>query len=329
MNLQEVLSQHAQGFYDSVFNEYWNSASVMTGYIVHQDDAIGAINKRCFVQGACHAAVNSSINRANAVAVITMPDRTLVNNAGAVQFYDWLINKSFYADVFVCKDPILSLRHGFVKTMDVSAAKWLGAAQLCRLGTSEFKFYMHAVYDILASGLDIHPALLVVLATELKLVSDKKTIKATAHQRLGNIAQNFYCANSSHLPFVYLESIAALQDVCKDDPNKPIAVEYQATFRQSRWQNSSNLVASRLMKAWNGNTDNVLNTCLRNLTQGTPTLLFNLEPMVQEVPYLFLWEDAVKDLKDKVCQKFTNTTAGTALNLSSLEELTKAYKLGE
>jgi len=329
MNLQDVLVKHAAGFYDQAFDGLWDSGSVMTGYIVHDNDPADGINTRSKISGACHASVNTYIHRPTAVAVITMADRKLVDNPGAVAYYDWLINRSFFADVFACKDPILSLNHGFVKQIDVSAAKWLGAAQLCRLSTSEFKNQMKAVYDVIASGFDIHPALLTVLATELNWVSDRKTIKATRSARINNIHTSFYSGNSSHLPFVYLETEEVLKDLCKDDPNKPIEDIYRETFRNVRWQNASNYVASRFMKNYTGSNSQRIRDAMLGLTQGTPSMLFNLQEAVQEVPYLFLWEDAVKELKSKVARETNTNVNGVGMNLTAIELLSKTLKLGE
>jgi hypothetical protein len=258
-----------------------------------------------------------------------MADRRLVNNQGAVMFYDWLINKSFFADVFLCKDPVLSLQHGFVKRVDVSAAKWLGAAQLARLSTSEFKINMHAVYDILASGFDIHPTLLVILATELGLVTDKKTIKV---QKLGSLdyaKRALSCTHSSHLPFCHADTPETLKALCKDDPNKPIwSRSYQTLFSEARWPAFSNQVVCEETRETGTNRQRVTEM-INGLLRGTPSLLFNLVETV-EVGYTSLWQDAIQELKVKVNP--SNDVAkggGTPINLSPIELLSKELKLGE
>jgi hypothetical protein len=331
MDIQTLLVKHAAGGFECAFQNSRGSASCMTGYIVHDTDPEQGYVKSMLVHGACHAAVSSSIKREKALAVITMADNTLVNNEGAIKFYDWLINKSFFSDVFLCKDPVLSLKYGFVKQIDVSAAKWLGAAQLCRLSTSEFKVWMHAVYDILASDFDIHPMLLVVLATELCFTTDKKVIKATRAAKLQSIASSFYCANSSHLPLAYVNHEKILKDICKDDPTKPIEAKYLGTFREGRWPNNSNGILTKETLSTNVIQNSLeISEALKSLTKGNPSMLFNLTEAMLEVPYQSIWESAITELKSYVYSNLSNGTngEGVPINLTGIELFSKKLNLG-
>jgi hypothetical protein len=328
MDIETLLRQHSEGFYEAVFNIHRNSEAAMIGYIVHDDDQVGSYNPKGYVQGACHAPVNSAIRRDKALAVITMANNKLAENEGAIQFYDWLINKSFFSDVFLCKDPVLSLRYGFVKRVDISAAKWLGASQLARLSTSEFKHYMQAAYDILASGFDIHPMLLLLVTTELNLVSDKKTVKATKQPRIKSIETSLHCVNSSHLPLVYVESVQALKDICKDDPNKPFNWIRQVTFKEERWPYSSNNILSSLAGDYRGKNDEAISEAFKGLTRGTPSLLFNIAAEVVETNYTSLWQEAIEDLKSFIVTD-KKTKDGIPINLTAIELLSKELKLGE
>jgi len=330
MDIQTVLRQHAEGFYDKAFNDYRNSSWVMTGYIAHDTDPEREINPKCVVQGACHAAVNRVINRNTALAVITMADNKLVDNPGAIEFYNWLINKSFFSDVFLCKDPVLSLRYGFVKRIDVAAAKWLGASQLARLSTSEFKQFMHAVYDILASGFDIHPMLLLIIATELNLISDKQLVKATKTSRLLTIYEDFHSSNSGHLPFVYARSNATLKDICKDDPTKEFGWIKQDSFKDSPWPINSNYILSSSTKVYDGKNSPEIREALKAITIGTGSMLFNLAKKTEKLEYTSIWQDAIDELKAFAFKDNLKAALnGVAINLTPLEMLSKKLKLGE
>lgn len=332
MDIATLVRQHAEGFYDTVFQNYRGSQSAMVGYVVHDNDETYPLgfNTNKLVTGACHASVNNAIVRDKALAVITMADASLAENEGALQFYDWLINKSFFSDVFLCKDPVLSLRHGFVKRVDVSAAKWLGAAQLSRLSTSEFKLYMHAVYDVLASGLEIHPLLMLMLATELNLTSDKKMILCNRPGRLNNISDLFYSHNSAHLPFIYAATAECLQELCKDDPTRGFTWvrDHDKLFTEMRWPNGSNQILS--VKTNNGTqNDWTIAEAMSSFLRGSPSMLFNAATTV-EANYNFIWEEAVEELKKFVYRSQPNApTNGTPINLSGIETLSKQLKLGQ
>lgn len=333
MDIQTLLQQHANGFYDSAFETRWGSGNAMTGYAIHSTDLPDSIYTTKLASGACHASINSILNRDTALAVITMADRTLTDNPGAVQFYDWLINKSFFSDVFLCKDPVLSLRHGFVKRLDISAAKWLGAAQMSRLSTSEFKVHMKAVYDILASGFDIHPMFLTLLSTELGFVSNGKTIQVSKPRRIDDIASCLYSNNSSHLPLVYCNSTRILKEICKDDCNKDFSFDfnYRHTFKEQRWPIHSNVILCKESRNGDGGyNDQPLVEALKSLTKGSASLLFNIEMV--EVPYTSLWDEAIIDLKSFICSSAkgaTMTLSNLPINLSGIEQLSKTLKLGQ
>jgi hypothetical protein len=329
MDIQTLLKQHSEGFYDAVFADYRNSQSAMTGYVVHTTDAVGTYNPKKRVSGACHAGISSAMDRANALAVITMADNRLEINKGAIKFYDWLINKSFFSDVFLCKDVELSLKYGFVKRVDVSAAKWLGAAQLSRLSTSEFKNDMKAVYDIMASDFDIHPLLLLYIATELGFVSDGKHIKATKSARMQHMKNCAYSTNSAHLPFCYLDSSAKLKEICKDDPNKPFTwnPNFARKFNESSWPNNSNTILCAASKEPEASYETLLTNSFKGLLEGTASMLFNATVAIEQ-NYSFLWEDAVTELKSKVLVGM-DSKGGVPINLSTVELLSKQLKLGE
>jgi hypothetical protein len=328
MDIQTVLRQHAEGFYDNAFDNHRKSTWAMTAYIAHSTDQEGAIVPHKIVNGACHAPINNAIDRRTALAVITMADQRLADNPGAVQFYDWLINKSFFSDVFLCKDPVLSLRYGFVKQIDVPAAKWLGAAQLARLTTSEFKEFMFSVYDVLASGFDIHPMLLLLVATELNLMSDKKTVKATRTSRLSSLYQSFHSSNSAHLPLVYVETAEALKAICKDDPTKEYPWVANDSFRQTRWPANSNTILYKKTRDYNGVNSPEITDAMLGLNRGTASMLFNVANEVVQAGYTALWQDAIDELKVMVI-KDSKARDGIAINLTPLEMLSKQLKLGE
>lgn len=314
------------GFYEAVFATHYKTESATVAYVVHSGDDEVQPAVRSKVVGACHAGVNSVIQRETAVAVITMADKDLVDNRGAVQFYDWLINKSFFSDVFLCKDPVLSLKYGFVKKIDVSAAKWLGAAQFARLSTSEFKLNMKAVYDILASGFDIHPIFLLVLATELGFVSNGRTISATRKSRIDGLSLCLSSGSYSHLPFYYLDTVSKLKEACKDDFTKPLNYVVPDSFRHGRWPNSSNKILCKDSGYHSGSTDVHIRSAISGLLQGTSSLLFN-SATVADLAYTFLWEEAVVELKKTLHSP--NSMTGISVNLSSIELLSKTLKLGE
>ncbi len=326
MDIETVLKKHAMGFYETVFGVHYKTESAMVGYVAHATDSEDAPSINGKAVGACHASVNTIINRNTAVAVITMADRDLAENKGAIQYYDWLINKSFFSDVFLCKDPVLSLKYGFVKKIDVSAAKWLGAAQLSRLSTSEFKKDMKAVYDILASGFDIHPMFLTLLTTELNFVSDGRIVTTTRRARIDSLCNVLCSSHYAHLPFYYLDSIAKLKQACKDDPNKPQYYVARGSFREGRWPSGSNRILCDNAGYSDNRVDAKIQQAVLGLLQGTSSLLFN-SAVVAEVDYTFLWEEAVLELRKKVQSPVSSV--GTAVNLSSIELLSKTLKLGE
>jgi len=326
MDIQTLLKQHSEGFYERVFGQYYGTQNAMTGYIVHVDDPEGGIVDRSKVVGACHASVNTAIRRDIALAVITMADKSLETNEGAVQYYDWLINKSFFSDVFLCKDPVLSLRYGFVKRVDISAAKWLGAAQLSRLSTSEFRLNMKAVYDILASGFDIHPMLLTMLATELSFSSDGKKINSGRTSRVAPLARSMVSTQYSHLPFYVLDTVNKIKEACKDDTTKRFDWIEQTPFNVSRWPSRSNYILCQNAGDVADTIDTAIHTAISGLLSGTSSLLFNTAKE-EATDYAFLWEEAIIDLKGRLPRE--TTLSGSPVNLSSLEQLSKKLKLGE
>lgn len=329
MDIETLLKKHSAGLYDAVFDSYRGSGNCVTSYSVHSTEPEHGYERKYIGQGACHAVINRTIDRPTALAVITMADRTLETNKGAILFYDWLINKSFFSDVFLCKDPVLSLKYGFVKRLDISAAKWLGAAQLSRLSTSEFKIIMKAVYDILASGFEIHPMLLLLIATEFSFQTDGKIIKTLKKARIDQLTREvFYCYNSSHLPFNVVNNKEILKEICKDDPNKEIThAPYLELFNRASWPNDSNLILSRKMKRNfdKENNDELITGMLKNLVSTTPSLLFGAVNTATN--YTYLWPKAVELLKLSLPNKASIN--GLGINLSGLEIISKQLKLGQ
>jgi hypothetical protein len=320
MDMQTLLKKHSEGGFESYFEGWRLNPSAMNACVVHTDQIRTA-------KGACHASVNTQIIRDKALAVITMGDNTLTENAGAIQYYDWLLNKSFFSDVFLCKDPVLSLKYGFVKRVDISAAKWLGAAQLSRLSTSEFQTNLKAVYDILASGFDIHPMLLTVIATDLNFASDGKFIFARKPAFLKQVTSYWYSSNNAHLPFCYLDTKDKLKEMCKDDPTKEFTWigNHERLFNQGSWPYKSNSILAK-----GAGEQSIVDTSkeyqeLSEMLNSSPSILFNAK-LEDAGDYKVLWPEAVLSM---VAALRINQGKGTPVSLTPLENLSKTLKLGK
>jgi hypothetical protein len=311
---EKVLADHAEGKYLKYFIK---SNAVVDAMIVYSNDNF------YHTTGPCHACVSNSLKREDGLdsLVITRSDPELVNNEGAVLYYDWLINRSFFSDVFVCKDVKLSLLNGFVKDSKAEAAKWLGAAQLSRLATSEWKSNMLAVYDVLASGFNIHPMLLTFFATQFNWLSSGKVISHNS-QKLQNSTNSLFHYSTVHLPFTYFSTVGLIKESCKDDPNKSYRFKKSHSFSTGRWprESSSCLVPGAISSI---NDKEVSSLIYKTLT-GAPSLLFNLKEK-EDTEYTCLWEKAVNVLLAKT-QPYSENKAG--LNLTALEDFSKQFSLG-
>jgi hypothetical protein len=318
MEVAQILEAHAKGS----FEEFHDKAAKHVTYslIINNDGS------RSTAMGPCHACVDRALKRDRAVAVITYTDNTLVNNPGAIAYYDWLINKSFFSDVFLCKDAALSLRYGFVKKIDVNAAKWLGAAQLCRLPTSEYKSCAIAMYDILASGWEIHPMLLTFLACTASFSSNGKVISAN-HNVLANYKAYFSNTQTTHLPFTGVSSNAELIEFCRDDPNKEIAAALSTVnFKNSKWPSGSHGILTKNRYNQGRPSDDIMEM-LTSCMVGPASILFNAK---EEKEYKSLWEPSINTLLASLPNYNQETNrAGKNINLSAIEQLSKKLKLGK
>jgi hypothetical protein len=316
MELAAILKDHSEGKFQTYLGK--ESHHVTTSVIVHNDGVIKTAS------GPCHACVDREMRKGKTVAIITKADSSLADNAGAIAYYDWLINRSFFSDVFLCKDPVLSLKYGFVKTADINAAKWLGAAQLARLSTSEYKQSAKAIYDILASGWEIHPMFLTFLACTTSFSSNGKMIFANS------VSFNSYTSKvtnqqTTHLPFFGVSTEQDLIEFCKDDSKKPLSnfLNQTSTFNQAKWPSGSHKIL--LERNYNFETAvQSITTAIQNCIHGLPSLLFNAKEVGNYKP---LWEKAINSLKATLPNKAG--IQGKGINLSSLEQLSKQLKLGK
>ena len=323
MDIQTLLQQHAAGEFNQVFDG--NTSTYIVKATSVRDTDTGPVRGRLH-QGPCHACVSREMSRPHTIAVVTKSDPNLVDNAGAVKFYDWLLNRSFFSDVFLCKDPKLSLAHGFVKRTDINSSRWLGAAQLSRLATSEYKLQAMAIYDVLASGYEIHPLLLILLATNTGWSTDGKRISA----RSGFSETVTWCQGYTHLPFVFLRTAEQLKEACVDNPEKPVAERFLNRealqhFRITGWKSNSNQILTVAPQGTNGTLDGLLHSKLYKTfpTTGTGSPLFGAEK--EEVGYDYLWPFAVKEIQ-RLCRTSTQQKGGQAVNLTALVELSKELR---
>jgi hypothetical protein len=314
MTVEEILTAHANG---NFLEKFKYPGTVVDAAIVYGDGSVTSVG------GPCHACVSSSLKRNQELSVvITRSDPSLSTNPGALAYYDWLINRSFFSDVFLCKDAKLSLEKGFVKRTDVEAAKWLGAAQLGRLATSEYRNNMLAVYDILASGFDIHPTLLTFFATLTDFQTDGKAVYYNSDSLRNALRGTLYNYSTTHLPLYHFNSSKLVKEACKDDPNKPYLFKGKPCFNQGRWPSGSHSVLTAEIDG-NGNSQDV-KTLLQETLAGQGSLLFNAVATKTSV-YVYLWEAAVNVLKEK--DPAVNR-GKTAMNLTTLEAFSKQHNLG-
>lgn len=317
MEIAQLLESHAKGYFEEFHDK--KAKHVTYSLIINNDGS------KFTAMGPCHACVDRNLKRDKALAVITYTDNSLASNPGAIAYYDWLINKSFFSDVFLCKDAELSLRYGFVKTIDVNAAKWLGAAQLCRLPTSEYKHCAEAMYDILASGWEIHPMLLTFLACTANFNSNGKIVSAD-HYIFSRYTKSFTNGQTTHLPFTGIVSEAHLKDLCKDDPEKEILASLrQPSFKVGRWPSGSHSVLVNNKITYDPPAPSITNM-LNQIVSGPASVLFNAQ---EEKGYTPLWEKAVYELIRNLPNNKTNKNVGKGINLTAIEQLSKKLKLGK
>lgn len=326
MDIQTLLLQHAEGAFDRVFSAN-NAGYVVKATTVRETDT-GPVPGRLHL-GPCHACVSREMHRPSTIAVITASDPTLVDNPGAVAFYDWLINRSFFSPVFLCKDPVLSLKNGFLKRVDVNASRWLGAAQLSRLATSEYKLSMKAVYDVLASGYKIHPLLLVLLSSNQYWSTNGKQV----HAKSGYTDTMTYNNGYTHLPMVYLKSKELLKEACLDNPDKPIANRFldqdvNLQFKQTGWKTSSNQILTLDPQSNSGSMDPTLKQYMQQAfpSKGQSSLLFGHKEV--QTDYTCFWPYAVKELQ-RLTRSSSDLKGQQPVVLEPLVELSALLKLGE
>jgi hypothetical protein len=313
MTIEAIVEKHKNGEYKDKFTAFGAVADVV---IVYTD---GTTTK---TSGPCHACVNRVLNRNKPGVVITRSVPELAENPGAVLYFDWLVNRSFFSDVFLCKDAATNLKYGFIKRVDVEAAKWLGAAQLGRLPTSEYRENMLAVYDILASGFEIHPMLLTALATRLDFKTDSKRIYSSSSRVRQSVDGFLYNTGTTHLPFSKLNTSETLKEVCKDDPNKVTKFSASHLFNQGSWPSGCHQVLGGNDTSKN---DLDINKLLSDMTAGAASLLFNAKEAVTG-DYTYLWLNAVQLLHNKL--GVNKDQKGFPTNLSVIEAYSKSLKLG-
>ena len=324
MDIETLLRSHAAGAFEQVF-ALSNKSQVVRATSVREEDT-GPVENRRYA-GPCHACVNREILRPSTFAVITESDPTLVENEGAILFYDWLINRSFFSDVFLCKDPVLSLRYGFVKSTNVNAARWLGAAQLSRLATSEYKLSAKAIYDILSSGFKIHPLLLVLLATNLGWSTNGRAI--LSKKTISNYSM--HCAGLTHLPMIHFHNEELLKEACIDSPNKPTLARFsnenpQTFFKHVSWSQGSNSILTVAPQS-NGEMSRNLYLKLEGMFPGNNKGSSLFGKVEGKLDYTCFWPKAVKELQ-KSYRPSSEVAGGREVYLEPLVTLTKQLNLG-
>ena len=58
-------------------------------------------------------------------------------------------------DAFLCKDAEHSLKYGFLKRVDIPGSYFLGAAQMCRMSSSELKNKLPIIAKMVLEDYDI------------------------------------------------------------------------------------------------------------------------------------------------------------------------------
>lgn len=312
MTLEEMIEAHAKGEFDK-FRKLGSGS--MVGVMVKSD------GDHKYTSGACHANVKYLISR-DSLGFITFTNPEVVGLPGAALYYDWLINRSAFSGAFLCKDVQTNLRHGFLKRLDYNAAAWLGAAQLSRLSTGEYRDSMKAVYATLENDHKIHPMLLTVALGGGMATYENNQI------RLGLSAAESLFENGgssyTHLPFKTFRGEEDFKSVCEDRPEKIDPTPENWLCRKAGWpyNSSSVLYAKKTPSSYSQR----LRSIAKQLYEGFPTT-FGLTTVLEEGPYEDLWEAATTKLKRRV---FTTTTDKQVvpINLGPLEELTRVLNLG-
>ena len=117
----------------------------------------------------------------NCLAMVTLTKDTVISPSedyypGVVKWYDWLLNRSIWKDAFLCKDAEHSLKHGFLKRVDIPGSYFLGAAQMCRMSTSELKQRLPIIGKMVMEDYDLPFSLLTFILVNWGVTPDNKGI---------------------------------------------------------------------------------------------------------------------------------------------------------
>ena len=137
-------------------------------------------NSRPVSHGACHGGTRSSV-RGNDLAVVTLTLERNINPSldyypGLIKWYDWILNKSIWRDAFLCKDAEHSLKYGFLKRVDIPGSYFLGAAQMCRMSSSELKNKLPIIAKMVLEDYDIPYSVLTFILVNWGVCADDNGI---------------------------------------------------------------------------------------------------------------------------------------------------------
>lgn len=304
----------------------------------------GVVSTTGLTSGPCHACVNTIMSRPNTDAVLTYTVAPEFHK-GAVKWFNWLANKSPFASAFLSKDGKKIIENkGFLLTTKVHSALWLGAAQLGRLYTSEYRQQAKMIYACLEEGLEVNPLLLALLATNLTfVVNDKKEIYSLYNlENLRYRTQSSYVAASGHFPLSdFPEDVSYFKDWFSESEDRSFNPKHDADikansadkqFKQKTWQGYSNTV----LQVDPANKLNIGDSAwlMSETLKGEGTKLGQLpKEAAKEAEYTSLWPKASKMLEDYLFKtSVAKTKSGAAgiqpINLQPLVKLTKDLGLG-
>jgi len=310
MSKEEIVEQFntSSHFFDTSNTTYPVMGHIASGLKIWDSTPGGEKRVEKPWAGPCHGGVGHGAPD----YIYTTTNPAIGEQPGVIMFFDWLVNKSCFRELFITKDPVVCAKQGTIMTTECDPKLFLNASQLCRLPTSEFIAEFAMLTSILEDFGDIHPLLLLLVIRNLAGVITNEGVYWL------NSPGNQFLNTSHHLPVLGITTEENLKVYCDNTPTK---VPYTKTFKE---QGSFGVYCSQLM--------------LRGITPKTSTPL-DLTVLKGKVKYSkgglikgtaefdFPWKASIKALTKK-----TNNTLGGKDNYLDIEELKNIcnkLKLGE
>jgi hypothetical protein len=239
-----------------------------------------------------------------------------------------------FSDIFLCKDPMTNLRHGFLMDADASADRFLGAAQIARLSTSEMKSQYKVITKVMNLGLNIHPLILIWMATNIYARMDGDIAKTG--ERTDYVSNSFsynylYATHSSHLPFCgNLKSIEQVKTYVEDRTDK---ADYSqlSPLSTACWGADSRQVFMRGIPGVGPTAFQPFASALAQaLTTGEGTNLNKgvVAAVEEEEPaYDSAWAPSTQKFKNLMLPKAAAVQGGTPINFLAAEAVCIQYGL--